>query len=212
MAVSKSRLTSEDCIDSEWKVCGLHIEYAAFLLALAGIGIDILAILFAFYISKWYIAVFAFFFLVINSTVLCAKSKRHRFCYCPYLISNVFGLLLCLGMIVLMTYNISELPEWWMQWVDPIKVRETRNNASYDKIIWTTAVILAFFIAYFLIYAFFQYVIWKAYKFMKRYPHGEAQKITTIQSHDQGRLITNGANNMGNTVVTIEDTSYIKKI
>uniref|UniRef100_A0A915EKB6 Uncharacterized protein n=1 Tax=Ditylenchus dipsaci TaxID=166011 RepID=A0A915EKB6_9BILA len=208
--MAKSRVSSLDT-DGEWKICGMDVEYVAFLVALVGIGIDILIIILSLYASKWYIAVLALIFLVINSTVLLAKGQRHRLCYCPYLFTNIFGLLLSLGMALLMIYNLNELPEWWMQWVDPVSVNQTRDDASVNKVIWTTSVLLALFIAYFLLYAFFQYVIWKAYRYMKRYPHGQAlQNITT--THDQGRLITTGpTNTTGQTIVTVEEhTTYTK--
>lgn len=205
--MAKSRLSSSD-YDDQWRVCGMHVERAALMVSYFSLILDALIIILALYMGKWGIAVVVLFFMMLNSTVLCAKGRRHKLLYWPYLITNAIGLFLTMLMIGLLIYNLAELPDWWMQWVDPVPERHGRTERSTDKVIWTTAVLLVFFILYGLLYSFFQYVIWKAYKFMKRYPQGFTH--TSITSTTHGPLITSQPIG-GTTVVTVEEQTITSK-
>ncbi|KAI1702855.1 hypothetical protein Ddc_16819 [Ditylenchus destructor] len=216
--MAKARRSSDLDYENRFRVCGIHVERAALWIALFTIVLDAFIIVLSLFFGKWGIGVIAFLFLLINCCLLAAKRQRHRFWYWPYLVTNAIGLLLTTATIILLIYNLIELPDWWMNFVDPEPVRRFRSPESTDKVVWTTAVLLAFFVLYGLLYSFFQYVVWKAFNFMKKYPGGEPVAINPIHGHDHGRLITgsggNGGNiNPGTTVVTVvEEQTFTQKV
>ncbi|KAI1714909.1 hypothetical protein DdX_08180 [Ditylenchus destructor] len=143
-----------------------HVERGAKIIAFLGAVLSAIFAVLQFLSGNLILFIFGLFHFLIYWSILYAQRKRQPFLYTPFLFINGLSLFFMGLYIIFLIVMLILLPDFWRdrETYDP----KTRHDTALDAIRIFTWLQLIYAIISEFVTAYFFYVIWRAYKYMKQ--------------------------------------------
>ncbi|KAI1718316.1 hypothetical protein DdX_06738 [Ditylenchus destructor] len=163
--------TSHRALDtSKWRCCGMHVEKGAFYIGLLGAALAATAAVIYFVSGSILMGIAAIVNLLIYLSILYAQKQGNPSYYLPFLIVNGLALLGHVAYCIYILLIYINMPYWYLE---PMRDDWRRQGYFYNEYefrnrLQNTLMFLGLFtLAYVLTAAFFYWVVWQAYQYMK---------------------------------------------
>ncbi|KAI1698894.1 hypothetical protein Ddc_18852 [Ditylenchus destructor] len=155
--------------DKQHRCCcnSMHVERGAYIIGIVGMVLSGLGLVGAAVELKWDHAIGSVLSLLLYASIIYAQKKQNPSLYCPFLILNAIGIVL-VAIYILMSSVLLALS---MAIPENSLSKESLDGVTQDQIIAATRIgiimIMAMFSMFLIFSAWFQYVVYRAYKYMK---------------------------------------------
>ncbi|KAI1702354.1 hypothetical protein DdX_15536 [Ditylenchus destructor] len=155
--------------DKQHRCCcnSMHVERGAYIIGIVGMVLSGLGVVGAAVELKWDHAIGSILSLVLYASIIYAQKKQNPSLYWPFLIVNGIGIVLVAIYIIMSAVLLAlsmAIPENSLS-------EETLDGATQDQVIAATrlgiVMVMAMFSAFLIFAAWFQYVVYRAYEYMK---------------------------------------------
>ncbi|KAI1698897.1 hypothetical protein Ddc_18855 [Ditylenchus destructor] len=158
-------------VDNQYRCCckTMHVQRGAYIIGIVGMilsGIALFRSLAEQREDPGRIGAFVSF--LANVLIITAQRKQNPSFYWPFLIVNAIGIALLSMYIVIWSIMLIKVPEDWMsqaKYIHEIVVLHNKEAIIHARIVF--AIIISVFIACGLLAVWFEYVVYRAYKYMK---------------------------------------------